>query len=72
MTDKLNVKLMKNDDLVIHNNILVKEIVSLKAQLDKVEPEDIESKSLGQTSLKGLIAMYKKYQDEISYRGLGE
>ncbi len=72
MADKPSVKELSDDELVIINNILVKEIVSLKAQVDEVAPEDVESKSLGKTSLKGLLAMYKEHQNEISQRGLGK
>ncbi|HFQ5440683.1 TPA: hypothetical protein ACGUPU_001708 [Vibrio vulnificus] len=70
MSDKPSVKELSDDDLVIINNILVTEIVKLKAQLDEVTPEDVESKGLGEISFKELIAMYKEHQEEISYRGL--
>lgn len=63
-------KELSDDDLVIINNILVKEIVNLKATLDEVKHEDVETKNLGDKSLKGLITMYKEHQKEINIRGL--
>ncbi|NOH70670.1 hypothetical protein F0225_04835 [Vibrio pectenicida] len=61
---------LSDEELVILNNILVKEIISLKAKLDEVE--DSGTLKIGNKSLKGLIEMYQSYQEEIGKRGIEE
>ncbi|EGR5563485.1 hypothetical protein CES77_00320 [Vibrio cholerae] len=61
---------LSDEELVILNNILVKEIINLKAQLDEVE--DSDTLKIGNKSLRGLIEMYQSYQDEIGKRGIEE
>lgn len=59
---------LSDQDLVIINNLLVKEIMNLKAQLNLTV--DKESLEIGNTSLKGLLEMYYEHQAEIDRRSL--
>ncbi|ASG05343.1 hypothetical protein ABMX80_22470 [Vibrio vulnificus] len=61
---------LSDEELVILNNILVKEIINLKAQLDEVD--DSDTLKIGNKSLRGLIEMYQSYQKEIGKRGIEE
>ncbi|HDV5287693.1 TPA: hypothetical protein RI762_003422 [Vibrio cholerae] len=63
-----NIEELNDRDLIIINNILVKEIMSLKSQLNQTIDED--SLEIGKTSLKGLIEMYSEHQAEIDKRSL--
>ncbi|WP_166371414.1 hypothetical protein [Psychromonas sp. SA13A] len=61
-----NAQQMNDDDLMIINNLLVKEIIKLKSQLTPDTPADILS--IGENSLQDLLAMYKEHQGEIIKR----
>lgn len=63
-----STKHLNDQDLVIINNLLVKEIMNLKAQLNLTVDE--ESLEIGNTSLKGLLEMYSEHQAEIEKRSL--
>lgn len=63
-----NVQLLTDDELIILNTILVKEVTNLSRRLDN-EP-DSNTLKIGNASLKGLISMYNEYQQEIKLRGL--
>ncbi|MEG9416515.1 hypothetical protein [Vibrio cholerae] len=62
------VEELNDKDLIIINNILVKEIMSLKSQLNQTIDKD--SLEIGKTSLKSLIEMYSEHQAEIDKRSL--
>lgn len=63
-----NEQKLNDDQLVILNNLLVKEIIQLKVKLDEENNKD--SLALGEVALKDLESMHKEHQSEITKRGL--